>query len=231
MKVTIKNVCKKYDNVDVLKINELAFKENKINAIIGPNGAGKSTLINIIGNLISKDEGTILFDDSEVFPNGEVTVVFQSPHLIDTTVKKNLLYPLKIRKYDKKECEKRVNDLSEQLNIQSLLNKKAHQLSLGEKQKVALARALIFNPKVLLLDEPSASIDPFSNIEIESILKEINNTTIILISHNLAQVKRIADYVILLNHGEVIESNDKDKFFNQPEKELTKKFIEGEFIV
>ena len=137
----------------------------------------------------------------------------------------------KFMEFHKKECEKRVNDLSKQLNIQSLLNKKAHQLSLGEKQKVVLARALIFNPKVLLLDEPSASIDPFSNIEIESILKEINNTTIILISHNLAQVKRIADYVILLNHGEVIESNDKDKFFNQPEKELTKKFIEGEFIV
>ena len=141
---------------------------------------------------------------------------------------------MKLRKMNKDVMKKRLDFLSKELSLTPLLNKKSHELSLGETQKAALARALSFEPELLLLDEPSASIDPYTTNEIEKLLLKMNRekgTTMCIITHNLVQAKRLADHVVLLNKGQVVESCPADRFFNSPGRPETKKFIEGELLI
>lgn len=232
--IEIKNLKKSYGKQCVLDIASLTLPAHAVTAIVGPNGAGKSTLLNILADLLPKDEGEILYEESPMPPLKEMTMVFQQPYLMGTTVEKNIAYPLKLRKVPQEEQEKRIENLSEELNLSHLLKKRAAALSLGEVQKVALARALSFEPRLLFLDEPCASIDPHATQEIERLLLKIKKekqTTILLVTHNLAQAKRIADYVVLLHEGRVIESAEAEAFFTEPAHPLTKKFIEGELLL
>lgn len=234
MRIEIEKLKKAYQGVMVLDIERMTIKTGKITAIVGPNGAGKSTLLNLIGNLIQKDEGRILYNGDEKVPEKDLTLVFQEPYLIASTVKKNIAYPMKLRKFSKEAIEVRIRELAEELNLEALLNKKANQLSLGEVQKVALARALSFKPELLLLDEPCASIDPYTTSEIEKILRKMNHsggTTMIMVTHNLAQARRLADEVILLKKGKLVECCGSEKFFTHPDNEETKKFVEGELLI
>ena len=166
MRIEIEKLKKAYQGVMVLDIERMTIKTGKITAIVGPNGAGKSTLLNLIGNLIQKDEGRILYNGDEKVPEKDLTLVFQEPYLIASTVKKNIAYPMKLRKFSKEAIEARIRELAEELNLEALLNKKANQLSLGEVQKVALARALSFKPELLLLDEPCASTVSYTHLEL-----------------------------------------------------------------
>lgn len=234
MKIEIEKLKKSYQGMTVLDIERLTIRTGKITAIVGPNGAGKSTLLNLIGNLIQKDEGRILYNGDEKVPEKALTLVFQEPYLIASTVKKNIAYPMKLRKFSKEAIEARIRELADELNLEALLNKKANQLSLGEVQKVALARALSFKPELLLLDEPCASIDPYTTSEIEKILRKMNHsggTTMVMVTHNLAQARRLADEVILLKKGKLVECCGSEKFFTHPDNEETKKFVEGELLI
>lgn len=231
MKIEILDLKKIYGNQTVLDIEKLNIHANAITAIVGPNGAGKTTLFKIIAGLSQGNHGTLLYNHSTQIPYSQMTLVFQEPYLIHTSVQENIAYPLKIRKYTKEAITERINQLASDLHIENLLTKKADQLSLGEVQKVALARALSFQPDLLLLDEPCANIDPHTTLEIENILTTMENTTILLITHNLSQAKRIADYVILMNQGKVIEQQDSQSFFLHPIHEKTRKFIEGELLI
>ncbi|MFR0986341.1 ABC transporter ATP-binding protein [Frisingicoccus sp.] len=234
MRIEIEKLKKAYQGVMVLDIERMTIKTGEITAIVGPNGAGKSTLLNLIGNLIRKDEGRILYNGDEKVPEKDLTLVFQEPYLIASTVKKNIAYPMKLRKFSKEAIEARIRELAEELNLEALLNKKANQLSLGEVQKVALARALSFKPELLLLDEPCASIDPYTTSEIEKILRKMNHsggTTMIMVTHNLAQARRLADEVILLKKGKLVECCGSEQFFTHPDNEETKKFVEGELLI
>ena len=157
-----------------------------------------------------------MYNGDEKVPEKDLTLVFQEPYLIASTVKKNIAYPMKLRKFSKEAIEARIRELAEELNLEALLNKKANQLSLGEVQKVALARALSFKPELLLLDEPCASIDPYTTSEIEKILRKMNHsggTTMIMVTHNLAQARRLADEVILLKKGKLVECCGSEQFF------------------
>lgn len=232
MRVEVKNLRKSYDK-EVLNIKELSFKEGRITAIVGPNGSGKSTLLNIIATTLNKDEGEVLYDQKVKAPLSQMTIVFQKPYLFDTSVRSNLSYPLKIRHIPKEKIEEEVKKIAMSLNITDLLKKNAHDLSIGEKAKVSLARALIFKPDLLLLDEPCASLDPFTTSEIEKTLGLINQkekTTIILITHDLGEAKRIADEMVLLNKGRVVSKNSKEAFFLD-EDPLVRKFINGELLI
>lgn len=234
MKIEIKHLKKSYNGVPVLDIEHLTIPGNSVTAVVGPNGAGKSTLLNLIGDLFEKDGGEILYDGNGEPPLKDMTLVFQEPYLISTGVGENIAYPMKLRKASAEVIEQRIQELAEELNLGNLLSKRANQLSLGEVQKVALARALSFEPDMLLLDEPSASIDPHTTSEIEKLLKKRNQekgTTMIIVTHNLAQAKRLADFVVLLNQGKVIECCGADDFFNHPSQPETKKFIKGELLI
>lgn len=224
--IEVLNVIKKYDSNIVLNINDLMINDHDFIALIGPNGAGKTTLLEIIGGLIEY-EGEII----SCIKDYEVTMVFQNPHLISKDVYYNLVYPLMIRKIDKKLIDKEVNDISEKFKIKNLLNKKYDALSAGERQKVALARALIFKPKLLLLDEPTANLDPEIIKEIESILKEASKSMIIiLVTHSLALAKRLANRVIFMSKGHIIEDDTNDNIFNHPKTAELKNFIECEAL-
>lgn len=232
MEVKTEELLKIYDK-EVLNVKELVFKSGLITAIVGPNGSGKSTLLNIIAATLKKDGGRVYYDDSLTVPLQKMTIVFQKPFLIDASVYMNIAYPLKIRKIPKEEIKDRVEKIARDLNIEDLLNKNAHHLSGGEKAKVSLARALIFKPELLLLDEPCASLDPYIITEIEKILLKINKeekTTIILITHDLSEAKRIADEILLLNKGKVVALKKRDDFFNSDD-ETVRRFINGELLI
>lgn len=234
MDIDIRNLKKKYDNQTVLDIENLSLPGGVITAIIGPNGAGKSTLLKLIGNLIGREAGEILYDGKAGSPTKDMTMVFQEPCLLRRTIRENISYPLKIRKVPKIQIAKRVETLVKDLNLIHLLDKRAGETSLGEAQKVALARALSFEPKLLLLDEPCASIDLQTTAEIERMLKKINReqkTTILIVTHNLGQARRLSDYVVMLDHGRAVESGENSEFFKHPKMPETRQLIEREVLI
>lgn len=234
MKVTFKNLQKSFDGRKVLDLEQGLIKSGSRTAIIGPNGAGKSTLLRIIAGLETADSGSLSYADAPAFPQRDITMVFQKPYLISTTVEKNIAYPMKLRGYDKAAIEQRTAELAEELNLTGFRKQKAWKLSGGETQKVALARALSFHPKLLLLDEPTANIDPYTTAEIEKMLLSIGEkeeTTIVLITHNLAQARRVCDEVMMLHEGRLIEAGPCENVLMNPQMQQTRRFVEGELLI
>lgn len=234
MDIRFENLKKSYDGKVVLDLAEGVIKKGKRTAIIGPNGAGKSTFVKLISGIEKADQGTIWYGEETDFPQKDITLVFQKPYLLSTTVEKNIAYPMKLRGYDDETIEKRVAELTEELNLTEFRKTKAWKLSGGETQKVALARALAFKPKLLILDEPTANIDPVTTAEIEQMLIRIGEkqeTTILLITHNLAQAKRTCEEVMMFYGGNLIESGECSKILTQPEHEETDRFIRGELLL
>lgn len=234
MDVRFENLKKSYDGKTVLDIEQGMIRKGRRTAVIGPNGAGKSTFIKIIAGIEKADQGHIWYGNEMQFPKKDVTLVFQKPYLLSTTVEKNIAYPMKLRGWDANAIEQRITELTEALNLTQFRKTKAWKLSGGETQKVALARALVFKPKLLLLDEPTANIDPVTTGEIEQLLMRIGETqetSIVLITHNLAQAKRTCDDVIMFHGGNLIESGLCEDILKKPKKEETARFISGELLI
>jgi len=211
MDIFLKDIRKYYKERKILNIDKLTIEKKKITGIIGPNGAGKSTLINIIAGLDNKFSGQIEYSgkklDDYLYKN--ITLVNQKPYLFKRSVYDNIAYPLKIRGYEKEHLKNKVEDMIKKFDIDYLRDKKAHKLSGGESQKVSLARALVFNPKLLLLDEPTSNIDPDSVKVMEREIINFNknsNSTVIIITHNMSQAKRICNKLVYLSKGDVIEN-------------------------
>ena len=235
MRLYMKTLTKEYEGRKILDIEELLIEDGALCGIIGPNGAGKSTLLNLIAGLMKPTAGDLLYGDeiTASAPYGNMTMVFQTPYLIRTTVEKNIAYPLKLRGWDNARIEQRVSELTEELGLTDFRKQKSWKLSGGETQKVALARALSFRPKLLLLDEPTANVDPSTTAEIERMLKKINEkegTTVILITHNLVQARRLCGEVLFIDQGKVVEYGASEKILREPEHELTKRFVAGELL-
>lgn len=208
MKLYIEKLIKKYGDKEVLNIDKLSIEEGKITGIAGPNGSGKSTLLNIIGRLDYEYLGKIEYNGGNLDRDMErsMTHVFQKPYLFRRSVYDNIAYPLRLRRVEDETEQGLVLDISRRLEIEDLLEKKAHLLSGGESQKVALARALVFGPRLLLLDEPTSNIDPESIKIMEREIMRFNKdtkATVVIVTHNLDQSKRICDNIIYLNLGRV----------------------------
>lgn len=208
MKIAIKDLKKTYSDKLVLDIDKLEIEEGKITGIIGPNGSGKSTLLNIIAGLDGEFSGEIKYNDKtlnrEIFK--KMTLVMQKPYLFKRRVFENIEYPLKVRNIKEEDRKKETLDILRTLEIEDLKDKKAHILSGGESQKVSLARALIINPKLLLLDEPTSNIDPESIKIMEREIIRFNKetkSTVLIVTHNMAQSKRICHKVLYLDKGKV----------------------------
>ncbi len=209
MEIQIENVSKTYGEKKVLDIDRLKIEKGKITGIIGANGSGKSTLLNIIAGLDNEFDGAVLYNgsylDKDIRKN--ITLVFQTAYLFKRTVYKNIAYPLKIRKVKKEKIKAKVLELMKTLEIEDLKYKIGSKLSGGETQKVALARALVFNPELLLLDEPTSNIDPeyIEHME-KSIIKynKENKGTVIIVTHNIDQAERLCHNIIKLERGKVI---------------------------
>lgn len=212
MKIEIRGLKKNYGNKAILNIEQMSLDRGKIIGLSGVNGAGKTTLLRIIAGLDSHYQGLVTYDGRSQLNNQlrqQITYLSQKPYRMLGTVQENISYPLRLRKAEGKMIEKKVRTLLEELGIQELSHQQANSLSGGEAQKMALARALVFEPKLLLLDEPTASIDAQTIEQIETLLIKRNRehqTTMILISHNREQLTKICDSLIELEGGSCIPS-------------------------
>ncbi len=223
-------------------MENLILKKGLIYGIIGPSGAGKSTLLRIINLLTPPSKGTYHFMGKS-FPESnkperlklqrEMSLVFQKTLLFRDSVRNNIAYGLKARGYKRAEIEQRVNELVELLGMQELASRPAHTLSGGEAQRVAIARAVVFEPKLLLLDEPTANLDPINVELIEDIICKMSRTksiTVAMVTHNVFQARRIADEIIFIDNGKVVETGPAKKVFEYPEHEKTRLYVEGRMI-
>lgn len=229
---------KSYTGRQVLDIEQLKVDSGEILAIVGPSGAGKSTLLRLLNFLEAPDGGElryfgklIEFDRVPAEIQRSVTTVFQRPSLLSGSVASNILFGLRLR--GKRNGHEALDRLLDQVGLAHLAHKQALNLSGGEAQRVALARALILQPEVLLLDEPSANLDPYNVELIESVIRDLNKagrTTMILVTHNIFQARRLADRVIFLLNGKIIENLDCQTFFENPTDPRTRAFVRGEMV-
>lgn len=236
MNLTVENLKKQYGTKTVLHMEYFSVETGSLCGIIGSNGAGKSTLLNIIAGIDAPSTGSVFYGNATIStpPLDQITMVFQRPYMLSTSVEKNISYPLRIRGWSPEKIEARISMLMKDLGLIDLRKQNAQKLSGGETQKVALARALSFQPKLLLLDEPTANIDPLATGEIEAMLKKINDeeqTTVLIITHNLSQAKRICGHTAFLHHGHLIEFDKTENILTTPQNPLTRKFIQGELLI
>jgi tungstate transport system ATP-binding protein len=235
------NVTKRYGQREVLHIDELVIPEQKIYAILGPNGSGKTTLMRIMALLTRNDAGSVEVLGQNIFWSKEqllklrrqMTMVTQTSFMFEGTVYENVAYGLKIRRKPEREIRLAVQKSLELLNMSAFISADARNLSGGERQKVAIARALAVEPSVLFLDEPTANIDPQSAVEIERHIQFINRelgTSIILVTHNLFQAHRLANEIFFLWDGKLVETGNAQQMFENPCDERTRAFLSGETV-
>lgn len=194
-------------------------------AILGPNGAGKSTLLRLMHGLLKASSGSLHWPHA--LSQG---MVFQRPVMLRTTVLANVEYGLKLRGVECKERHQRAMAALASVGLPKLAERPARRLSAGEQQRVALARARALEPQVLFLDEPTSSLDPASTREVERIIHEIaaSGTRIVMTTHNLGQAKRIADEVIFLDNGRLLEQQAVSNFFSAPQSVAAQHFLDQE---
>ena len=235
----IRNLTKEYNGKNVLDIDELILEDVKITGIIGPSGAGKSTLLYILNGLEKPTRGKIVFDGKELKSEPDIetrrqmSMVFQKPIVFNTSVYENMAYSLKLRGIAKGNMQSKVLELSSFIGLEDKLGQRAVTLSGGEAQRLSIARAIIHKPKVLLLDEPTANLDPANVAMIEKLIfhaKLEYKTSIVIVTHNMFQAKRLSDNVVFLLNGNVIESGKSAQVFSSPQDARTLDFIEGKMI-
>ena len=216
---------------NLIDIPNLQFDSKSISVIIGPNGAGKSLLLNIIQGLILPSAGTIKIKSSIKDNNRKkVSIMMQRPSFLRRTTEQNIQFVLELNK-DKRKVS--YLDVIERFDLIAQRKILANKLSGGEKQRLALALAIITNSKILLLDEPTANADPRTTIKIEKIIKEeaIAGKKILLVTHNIPQAKRLGQDIAFIHRGKVLEHCDKAVFVNHPKVKEINQFLEGEVVI
>ena len=213
------------------KIN-CKIKSNSITAVLGPNGAGKSIFLQTINGLVSIQSGRLTFNSMQ--NNQEIreqqAMVFQTPVLLRRTVMANMQFVSNLRN---KKSNQLLKNLLDKVGLEGYEEKPARLLSGGEKQRLSMARALMINPNLLLLDEPTANLDPYSLNLIEDLVLEENSIgkTVIFTTHDMSQAKRLATDVIFLNKGKVLEQTVSKTFFKKPKTLEAQKYINGEILI
>ena len=235
----LRGITKEYNSRRVLHVQHLDIQPGEIFALVGPSGAGKSTLLRLLNFLEPPTNGSIRFLDAEFSASRtmplklsrRVTTVFQRPVLLNRSVSANVSYGLRLR--GQRNSDQQVNAVLEQVGLSAVARQQARTLSGGEAQRVALARAMILQPDVLLLDEPTANLDPYNVGLIEDIVRSLNRqqgTTIVLVTHNVFQAKRLAHRVALLLEGQMVEIADVGTFFQSSRDPRTAAFVRGEMV-
>jgi len=228
MGIKLEDIKKNYNGKTVLNVKDITIKENIITGILGPNGSGKTTMMKIIANLLEPETGSIIYNGQGFDKiKDNLTYVSHNSYLFNDTVYENIAAPLKFREKENSYIEKRVEELIRMFQIDYLNDKNALNLSGGEKQKVSLARALSFNPEILIIDEPTANIDPNFIKLIESTLKSINEkykTTILIVTHNTAQSFRLCQEIVFMKDGKIIKHSSTNDLINSKDT-FIKEFI------
>lgn len=237
--IELKDVHKSFGKLEVLKGINLKVEKGDVIAIIGPSGSGKSTILRCINNLETIDSGSITIDGEEMGKDEKkirhmrqnLGMVFQSfnlfPHL---TIYENIaLAPKLIKKTPKEELERQVDELLEKVGLLSKKENYPPQLSGGQQQRIAIARALAMNPSYMLFDEPTSALDPELIGEVLQVIKKLaqEGMTMVIVTHEMKFAYDIADRIIMMDGGVVIEEGAPDKIFTNPENERTKTFLKS----
>ena len=235
--IQTKDVKKWFGDFQALKGISMDVAEGEVLVIAGPSGSGKSTFIRCINRLEQHQEGQIIVDGIELTNDlknieairSEVGMVFQSfnlfPHL---TVMQNItLAQIWVRKKNRAEAEEKAMELLERVGIPEQAQKFPGQLSCGQQQRVAIARALAMEPKIMLFDEPTSALDPEMIKEVLDVMKELakSGMTMIVVTHEMGFAKEVADRVMLVDDGMLVEENTPEEFFNNPKSDRTKLFL------
>ncbi len=229
MSIEFKEVSKNYGEITALDNVNLRIAAGEIFTLMGPNGSGKSTILRIMAGIESPSTGEMYFNKERVDPENlnqlrqNCTLVFQKTVLFNTSVEKNVAYGLKLRNYAAREIEELVKEALETVKLQGYEKRWARKLSGGEQQRVSLARALVLNTDLLLLDEPTANLDPRNSTIIEQTISRINQKhgkTVVMATHNIFQVESLTNRAALLDGGRIAQAGTAQEIFRSPSKSM-----------
>ena len=233
----VENLSKKYEDVDVLDGISLSVKKGEVVVIVGPSGCGKSTFLRCLNGLEDIQDGSVFLDDEKINPNKKnlsktrekIGMVFQSYDLFPhKTILQNVtLAPIKVKKRKKAEVEEEALKLLDRVGLLSKKDNYPRQLSGGQKQRVAIVRALIMHPEVLLFDEVTAALDPEMVREVLDVVLSLakEGRTMLIVTHEMSFAKAVADRVIFLDGGKIVEEGKPEDFFDNPQTDRLKKFL------
>lgn len=244
-KLSIKNLTVAYKNNTVIDNLNIDIKDGKLTVLLGPSGCGKSTLLSAISGLIVPTKGSVSFKQKELYcyerginvpvEKRNIGYVFQDyalwPHM---TVYDNIAYPLKVKKYKKHVVNEKVNKILNIVGLSERIKSYPGQLSGGEKQRVAFARAIVLEPDILLLDEPLANLDANLKKHLLSQIKKIQQdlkTTMIYVTHDQSEAFEIADEIVVMNKGKVMQKGTSKLLYNNPENYFVASFIGNNNII
>lgn len=225
--VETQELTKSYADTGALKNISLSIDKGELFAVVGPSGSGKTTFLRILDLIDIPSSGKIFYEGVEA-PSSEqerlalrrrIGMLFQQTALFNSSVYDNVAYPLKIRRQNETVIRQRVHDALEQVGLRGFERRKALTLSGGEMQRVALAQAIVFEPELLLLDEPTANLDPRNAALIESIISSVNRKsklTVIMATHNMFQAQQLADRAAVLREGELVGVGKVEEIFGRP---------------
>ena len=235
--LTINNVVKRFDDTTILDGISFSVKKSEVIVIVGPSGCGKSTLLRCINALEPIQEGSITLDGDVIERNSKtlpllrqrIGMVFQSydlfPHL--TVLDNILLAPCKVQKRDKEEVKQEAMSLLERVGLKEKAKNYPRELSGGQKQRVAIVRALCMHPEILLFDEVTAALDPEMVREVLDVMLDLakQGRTMLIVTHEMQFARAIADRIIFLDNGKIVEEATPDEFFDNPKTERAKQFL------
>ncbi|MGA2680809.1 MAG: ATP-binding cassette domain-containing protein [Candidatus Bathyarchaeia archaeon] len=233
VRLQLADIKRSYRAVKALQSVSLDLQGGKIIVLLGVNGAGKTTLMRIMAGLENADSGKLMLNNQTIECKALrqiSTLVFQRSAMFSLNVYDNLAYGLRIRGVRKEEIQKKVAEALQEVRLSGFEKRKAKKASGGEQQRIALARAFLLNSHVLLLDEPTANLDPNSATIIEKaiVARKRSDRIIVISTHNLSQAKRIANEIIHIYNGEILEVATPEDFFDNPKSEISRKFVNGE---
>lgn len=247
-KISIKDLNLFYEDFHALKNIDMNIKKNEITGFIGPSGCGKSSLLKALNRMNDivegcKITGEVILDDENIFSQStdvnllrkRVGMVFQKPNPFPMSIYENIAYGPKTHNIKRKSeldeiVEKSLKRAAIWDEVKDDLKKSALKLSGGQQQRICIARALAIEPEVLLMDEPTSALDPLSTSKIEDLIWELKNDyTIIIVTHNMQQATRVTDKTAFFLNGEVVEFNDTNSLFSNPEDKRTEDYITGRF--
>jgi tungstate transport system ATP-binding protein len=243
-------ICKGYGTRAILRGVDLTVRKQRVTVVVGTNGAGKSTLLRIVALLEKADRGSVSYGlleqpatvdwdgpapaEREALPlRRSMMLAFQHPAMFASSVLGNVTYGLMLRKIPQDEALRRGLEALKGVGIDDRAHQHASSLSGGEAARLAIARALAIQPRLLLLDEPSASLDPYGTRLLEGLLdhmKQELGMTIIMVTQDIFEARRVADDVAFLHEGRIIEQAPRDQFFGDPRDERTRRFVTGELL-
>ena len=237
--IEAKNLTKKFDDLVVFENISVNVKKGEVLVIIGPSGSGKSTFLRCLNHLEEINDGTIVIEDETMNYNNKkalrniilkMGMVFQNFNLFPhkTALENVMIAPLSVKKEDKKVVLERAQMLLKKVGLSDKMDAYPAKLSGGQKQRVAIARALAMNPDIMLFDEPTSALDPELVGEVLSVMKDLANEgmTMVVVTHEMNFAKEVADTVIFMDGGKIVEEDIPEEIFTHPKQERTKAFLE-----